>query len=863
MYLENFVTYDEVEIYPGPHMNMVMGPNGSGKSSIVAAMAIGLGWHPTVLGRSKDVSEFIKYNTERAVIEMALRLEPETVDAPGAGTGATTGKFDWSQLKMDGYPETGYLVIRRELVRGVASEDARPNARRPAHSSEWRVNGTEVRYKDVQELVRWLNIQCDNLCQFLPQDRVSEFARMTPVELLMETEKAAADPLVVEKHLKLIDGRKSFRDSQGRLEASEKALESLKKQSEVLETALERHRNYEEHTKMVQLCEKKRPWLEYNDAREAYLVKKDVKELAKKTLDAALVDVEPLRATEKELLVKMKGSEKSRQQTQSRLEKARKAVEGPLEKARTEIKDKISEKRSEYFRVRQSREKQKESMNKVRQEIRRLEELSREDVSGATKEEAAMRARSLDISRELGEFDQENHVLDSQEKKIRLEAEQHCRDLEVAQSELSAFNDVKQRRLAVLQRKNHMIFNAYQFLEEHRSEYPTIHGPVCLEISSKDPALASCVENCIGLSALLSFVSSNDEESERFLVRLEQEYQWRLNMIVVDSRVAQNNIRNRPQLHADLRSAGFEGMAWDYIDGPDMIKYALLESAYLLQVPIAPKNITRPIDTINQQSLHGIRKLVTAELRFAVNNSKYSNDRSIRCEQHRRPEFLNASVDETKKQAVMDQIESIRMNQKGCEARLRTLLEKREPLRASIQKAQAARSTVERHRKELQEKLREHAVAVKKLDSTKAKLKDMAETLTNLSEEPIKEALINLFKDRKAQLLRAAEAFSAYKAVLADVIEAELEDSLMSAELQRVRARIEEMESRQENLKEAVNQANLDFNRAKEQAKTLLDKANRHPVDDDLKVTKIREFKKRIFLLMVVAIVCRASRDTG
>ena len=37
-----------------------------------------------------------------------------------------------------------------------------------------------------------LNIQVGNLCQFLPQDRVADFARMSQQELLENTEKAVS-----------------------------------------------------------------------------------------------------------------------------------------------------------------------------------------------------------------------------------------------------------------------------------------------------------------------------------------------------------------------------------------------------------------------------------------------------------------------------------------------------------------------------------------------------------------------------------------------------------------------------------------------------------------------------------------------
>jgi chromosome segregation ATPase len=42
----------------------------------------------------------------------------------------------------------------------------------------------------IEELVMELNIQVGNLCQFLPQERVTEFARMNPQQLLESTEKA-------------------------------------------------------------------------------------------------------------------------------------------------------------------------------------------------------------------------------------------------------------------------------------------------------------------------------------------------------------------------------------------------------------------------------------------------------------------------------------------------------------------------------------------------------------------------------------------------------------------------------------------------------------------------------------------------
>ncbi len=39
-----FLTYSNVEFFPGPNLNMIIGPNGTGKSSLVAAISLGLAY---------------------------------------------------------------------------------------------------------------------------------------------------------------------------------------------------------------------------------------------------------------------------------------------------------------------------------------------------------------------------------------------------------------------------------------------------------------------------------------------------------------------------------------------------------------------------------------------------------------------------------------------------------------------------------------------------------------------------------------------------------------------------------------------------------------------------------------------------
>ena len=48
LFLRDFMQYSEVEMKPGPTLNVVIGPNGSGKSSIVNGLALALGKFTTL-----------------------------------------------------------------------------------------------------------------------------------------------------------------------------------------------------------------------------------------------------------------------------------------------------------------------------------------------------------------------------------------------------------------------------------------------------------------------------------------------------------------------------------------------------------------------------------------------------------------------------------------------------------------------------------------------------------------------------------------------------------------------------------------------------------------------------------------------
>ncbi|KAH8039762.1 hypothetical protein HPB51_008694 [Rhipicephalus microplus] len=88
--------------------------------------------------------------------------------------------------------------------------------------STWKVNGVTLPQKSVEHLVAKLNIQVSNLCQFLPQDRVADFVRMSRQELLEGTERAVGSSELFDLHQRL----KELQQMRGTLEASLQGLKT-------------------------------------------------------------------------------------------------------------------------------------------------------------------------------------------------------------------------------------------------------------------------------------------------------------------------------------------------------------------------------------------------------------------------------------------------------------------------------------------------------------------------------------------------------------------------------------------------------------------------------------------------------------
>ncbi|KAL8546339.1 hypothetical protein ACS0TY_006162 [Phlomoides rotata] len=118
--------------------------------------------------------------------------------------------------------------------------------------------------------------------QFLPQDRVCEFAKLTPVQLLEETEKAVGDPQLPIQHQDLIKKSQELKKCE-----RSKSLDQLKVLNAELEKDVERVRQREDLLAKVQSMKEKLPWLKYDLEKAEYVEAKKQADDAKLKLGEA------------------------------------------------------------------------------------------------------------------------------------------------------------------------------------------------------------------------------------------------------------------------------------------------------------------------------------------------------------------------------------------------------------------------------------------------------------------------------------------------------------------------------------------------------------------------------------------------
>ncbi|ORY31419.1 nucleus protein [Naematelia encephala] len=582
----NFMTYDNVEFYPGPRLNMIIGPNGTGKSSIAAAIAIGLGFPPTLMGRSKDLSEFVKQGLDEAETEIEIK----------------------------GWRGKRNVIIWRRIYGGS--------------KSEWRINGQSATATQVKEKVGSFCIQANNLCSFLPQDKVAEFAKMAPVVVLQETMRAAGDPRLTQWHAALVEKGAEAKEISENHERDVAKRDDLKMKLSRLEpmVALFQDRKEQEFRrevlKMVAV---------YAELREVTRAKKDMKkEVAdlKQLLTAVQSKRQPLealRTDQKEkadkAAVQVKKTEddskdlmRSHRQAKSRLDRIMED-ESEIQTALNRHKLVVVRRQNEIQRFRQRMEEAQKLLNTPVDELQAEFDTKRQTKVRAAREQAqqhesdylendrwfAMTARTMD------ELSKKQQTLESIERQRENEA----------------------------RRFDPSIAFALDWLAQNGDKFEgKVHKPAMISVNVRDRAYAWQVEMCTNVSQRKTFICENQHDYRIMLglnnttmpARQNPDGSWsqpgkvQLHLAAVEVTEAAANPQ-RPCPPETLAKLGFEGWAIDFVEAAPAVAIFLMQNCNMHRAALT----RRPANQIDSDKVlqTGITTWITKDDANRAIKSRY------------------------------------------------------------------------------------------------------------------------------------------------------------------------------------------------------------------------------------------------
>lgn len=575
----NFTTYSYGEFKLSPTLNMIIGPNGTGKSTFVAAVCLGLGGKVDLIKR-KTMDSMIKSGEKESTIEIELKNHP-------------------------GRPN---LVIKRTFVLKLTK-------------SSWSIDGATADVNAVRLLVRSFNIQLDNLCHFLPQERVAEFASLSPEKLLLETERTIGDNTLLQKHQLLIELDETWVDLTKKIESLQENITDLETDVAKFEQEARKYQEYEEKSKEIKSHKLLLPYAKLQDVKEQMKSLKAVRDSAKHALQEFSANAKPLELHLKDCKDETKLYETDANILSSTVRqlttKCQKAEQGVTELTQEieNIKNEITSLHSRSKNQKKELEKTKGEKDEMVRKLSKMEDVDEDEVFRLSKERQSKHEEKVRIEEE---FDA-----------TKFEMNAIKRDLEVCER---SFRDEKRKlenndRLEILRthgtryRRELMenAYNAHILLRKERKNLDVrYHEAPIVSCHVTHQKYAKYFEKVVDNNSLFALFFDNEEQYRKVSHAIPRN-------LNIPMRVVPNAPLQQPMPVERLKQLGFDGYLSDFITGPDTVIRGLKHRSFLHCIPVALK----PIDQ------NTIKKLLeprgdgkTPFLKFVVENNLFMVGRS-------------------------------------------------------------------------------------------------------------------------------------------------------------------------------------------------------------------------------------------
>ncbi|XP_077502155.1 structural maintenance of chromosomes protein 5-like, partial [Amblyomma americanum] len=650
--------YRQMEVRPGPNLNVVVGVNGTGKSSLVCALCLGLCGTPFQLARAASPADYIRTGANRARIEIELCNHER-------------GNYVIERTIL---PNKSVWKVNTVLV--AQKKFGRKSSAILACGSASQCFSAEKMTKQVEELVASLNIQVGNLCQFLPQDRVAAFVCMSQQELLESTENAVGSVDLVHMHQRLIELQQICGSQEESLRAQQLQLSQERQKLEQLSPDMHSLESYKEVELRIDRLRQKLAWLVYEEARCALLEKKqwlqeiknevrnqdqEVAQL-KGWVDAASRRYAQLSAADKQLGEAVAAHMQSLEATSKKVFE----LEEQFSSAKRELRRRLQEEEARVSRMKALAE----SIADIEQEMA--------DLARDKSEEERVRVDLQQCNQAINRIQRERAEAD-----IFIGCRQ--RESTVLVQQMMRLQDVSNQRMELLRRRSREAYEATLWLRQNEGRFKgKVYAPIMTQIDLLEPSDAKYVEAQIPTNDLVAFVAERQDDLNAFLTAMRDTCNLSVNGVVMPSESLDAFQPRRPL--SQISQYGFRAYVQSLFTAPDGVMRYLCKRYRVHDIPVGSAATE---DCLSQLRTLGINRFFTEENLYTVRVSEYDPSRfSTMSSELEPPSLLIMSVDtdtleelEQRKQVLSDEIAAKVAEGRKLDSEERCLQQQQEELR--------------------------------------------------------------------------------------------------------------------------------------------------------------------------------------
>lgn len=120
---------------------------------------------------------------------------------------------------------------------------------------------------------------------------------------------------------------------------------------------------------------------------------------------------------------------------------------------------------------------------------------------------------------------------------------------------------------------------AFKWFSENRDQFSEYVEPACFSVSIKNPRYSHAVENCISVAQMKTFVLKTKDDYDRFNDYMDRrpfgDYRPTVWYRPQPGDERAEPLEEPPRSREELRGAGFDGYAIDFVEAPPLMQFFL------------------------------------------------------------------------------------------------------------------------------------------------------------------------------------------------------------------------------------------------------------------------------------------------